>query len=256
MQFKDIIGHDENNRLTCVSISNKKESELKEPQNNTTPVYRYAVIRDSYGENVAKNVAKLLEKAIKESGDVKGTTVSKLAKFPIDDDLIKFCQTEKIKEKLDLIRNHAGFIDFVKLKNKSVDELDIKDTLKLIQEYITSLINKGEKMPSYTKYGRFACKIGEQASQSTVHKKNKQINFESPGIKYFVDVKQFEKDFINDTHDYVINSIKQSDKKLGFPKDGINGPHVQGYIDSVMIAMHFDSHIDNGDGKILLVEDV
>ena len=48
------------------------------------------------------------------------------------------------------------------------------------------------------------------------------------------------------------DSIKGADEKLGFPKDGKNGPHVQGYIGTVMDAMHFDSYIDGGDGKMIV----
>ncbi len=39
----------------------------------------------------------------------------------------------------------------------------------------------------------------------------------------------------------------------GYPdKDGNNGPHTRGYIDSVMDAMHFNGYIDGGDGKMVV----
>ena len=49
--------------------------------------------------------------------------------------------------------------------------------------------------------------------------------------------------------------MNDEDAKLGYPKDGKNGPNTQGYIDSVMHDMHIEDYImtpDGDDDKMLV----
>ena len=49
-----------------------------------------------------------------------------------------------------------------------------------------------------------------------------------------------------------MDEVAAADAEMGFPKDGVNGPHTKGYIGTVLDAMHFDSYIDGGDGKMII----
>ena len=61
-----------------------------------------------------------------------------------------------------------------------------------------------------------------------------------------------EKSVVTRAHGNVVKEITGEDAKLGYPKDGENGPNTKGYINTVMDAMHFNTYIDGGDGKVIV----
>ena len=56
----------------------------------------------------------------------------------------------------------------------------------------------------------------------------------------------------HEEHKKVVEEVTHADKEMGYPKDNKNGPHTQGYIDSVLDVLHFNTYIDGGDGKMIL----
>ena len=60
-----VVGQDENGRKFIVSVSNKKSSQLDDPQNNTTPNARFQVMKREFGEDVAKKVTLSINDGIK-----------------------------------------------------------------------------------------------------------------------------------------------------------------------------------------------
>ena len=93
-----------------------------------------------------------------------------------------------------------------------------------------------EKILEFEPYGKITTKIGEFTQTKKFQQENPSINFESSSIKKCMTIKQNEKDLVKNSHNKVVEDIKGEDEKLGFPKDGKNGTHVQGYIGTVMDA--------------------
>jgi hypothetical protein len=68
-----IVGEDENGRIMIISVSNKKGSDLEDPQNNTTPATRLRDIKEMFaddpeinGGEVAEEVAETIDEAIEQ----------------------------------------------------------------------------------------------------------------------------------------------------------------------------------------------
>ena len=245
------VGQDKKGRLHIVSISNKKGSDLKDPQNNTTPKARFEVIKDNYGSDVADSVTKSLDDGIERVSDTKQSAVKRGSDVKVSESIIKICETKEMSKYMDKLDGHGGFNKFIEDDGKKVDDLSTEDKLKLMQEYSKQLINDGKK-PAYEPYGKIWTKIGEFSRTKKFQNNNPSIDFDDESVNTSIQSKQDEKDAVNSAHKQVVKDITEADEKQGFPKDGKNGPHTQGYISTVMKAMHFDSYIDGGDGKMII----
>jgi len=245
------VGQDKKGRLHIVSISNKKGSDLKDPQNNTTPKARFEVIKDNYGSDVADSVTKSLDDGIERVSDTKQSAVKRGSDVKVSESIIKICETKEMSKYMEKLDGHGGFNKFVEDDGKKVDDLSTEDKLKLMQEYSKQLINDGKK-PAYEPYGKIWTKIGEFSRTKKFQNNNPSIDFDDESVNTSIQIKQDEKDAVNSAHKQVVKDITEADEKQGFPKDGKNGPHTQGYISTVMKAMHFDSYIDGGDGKMII----
>ena len=80
------VGVDSQGRTHIVHISNKKDDNLKDPHNNTTPAERFKVLKESYGEEVAQNVAGVMDESIKMVTEVREDTATASKEVEIDDD--------------------------------------------------------------------------------------------------------------------------------------------------------------------------
>ena len=107
-----IIGKDKNGRTHIVSISNKKGDDLKDPHNNTTPAMRLAIIKERYGDDVAKRVTDAIEEGIKKVSDTKQNAVQRSSELQVDDDLSKVCETKEMKPYIEKLNNHKKMIVF------------------------------------------------------------------------------------------------------------------------------------------------
>lgn len=245
------VGQDSEGRMSVVSISNKKGDDLRDPQNNTTPAKRFNIIKERFGQDVAKSVVKSIDDGIELVSDVKKAAVKSTNVIDIDENIVKVCELPQMKKYIDTLDGNAKFVKYVEEKGKSYDTLNIEDKLRLMQEHSSFLLANG-KNPAFEPYGKIMTKVGEFTQTKKFQQENPSINFESSSITQCITIKQNEKDAVKNSHNKVVEDIKGADEKLGFPKDGKNGPHVQGYIGTVMDAMHFDSYIDGGDGKMIV----
>ena len=105
-----VVGEDANGNMTVVSVSNKKDAALRDPQNNTTPAARFNTIKSQYGEKVAKRVVKSIDRGIKEVSDVKMATINKSNEVQIDDSYVAICDTPDMKKYMDKLKSNRGFI--------------------------------------------------------------------------------------------------------------------------------------------------
>ena len=237
--------------MCVVSISNKKGDDLKDPQNNTTPAKRFNIIKEQYGEEVAKSVVQSIDKGIETVSDVKQASVKATNVIDIDENIVKICELPEMKKYMDTLDGNSKFVKFVEDKGKDYSSLTTEEKLKFMQEHSNLLLASGKK-PAFEPYGKIMTKVGEFSLKKKFRNENPSINFETSSVSQCITIKENEKDAVKSSHNKVVEDIKGADEKLGFPKDGKNGPHVQGYIGTVMDAMHFDSYIDGGDGQMII----
>ena len=245
------VGQDSNGRMCVVSISNKKGDNLKDPQNNTTPANRFNIIKEQYGENVAKTVSDSLEEGIETVSDTKKSAIKSTNTIEIDESIVAVCELPEMKKYVDKLDNNKSFIKYAESKGRLISSLTTSEKLKLMQEHSEMILSTG-KSPAFEPYGKIMTKIGEFSQTKRFRDENSSIDFDSSSISRCITIKQTEKDAVTISHNKVVEDIKSADEKLGFPKDGKNGPHLQGYIETVLDAMHFDSYIDGGDGKMII----
>ena len=112
--------------------------------------------------------------------------------------------------------------------------------------------------PPYVPFGKIFIKVGEEAQKDKFWKDNPDLDRNGVGLQDSIDTKNNEKEVVKEAHDHVVNEITNEDQKEGFPKLDSNGQVVengkntQAYITTVMDAMHFNSYIDGGDGKMIV----
>ena len=100
------------------------------------------------------------------------------------------------------------------------------------------------KEVTYNSFGRLFTKLGEEAKKGDAPKKG-------GSLEQCITIKRTEQDAVSEAHQQVIKDVYDGDG--GRPKPGEdNGPHAQGYVNTVMDAMHFNSYIDGGDGKMVV----
>jgi hypothetical protein len=85
---KYVVGQDENGRKFIVSVSNKKSSQLDDPQNNTTPNARFQVMKREFGEDVAKKVTLSINDGIRMVTTVAKESLKSSVKVTVDDDFV------------------------------------------------------------------------------------------------------------------------------------------------------------------------
>ena len=301
------VGVDTNDppRTHIVSISNKKGSDLKDPQNNTTPAKRFNVIRDDFGKEVAETVTTSLSTNIKKVRETKMNASRGGTEVTVDDELIEGISKLDDKYKDDIDTPKSDYAKWLKkngitapsgkwpenakekleLRNRYVKERqaefdEANDRLyKVIEDgakptdsppptykdadgktrEVFQKKNKKEwadpKVPEYedtpksqevvyNSFGRLFTKLGEEAKIGAAPKKG-------GSLEKCIELKSTEQNAVSEAHQQVIKDVYDGDG--GRPKPGEdNGPHAQGYVNTVMDAMHFNSYIDGGDGKMIV----
>lgn len=275
------IGKDANGRTTIVSISNKKDSQLRDPQNNTTPAQRLRDIISGFGDKIAKNVSDVLNDGLQKVADASINTIRSQTKMVIDDNIVRICEEERMApymEKLDAKATAEGdqFFQFIQSSGKNWASLSTKEKLELMQEYANSrLYDKDGNSRLFTKeeqnedgevvevpyyimddgtekkltrgtsfppvglpfepFGKIAIKLGEfKASEETIR------------------IKTTEKELVTEVHTQITEELFKADADEGgyHPTDrpdADNGKNTQGYISSIMSAIHIDTYIDMDD---------
>jgi len=246
-----VVGEDEKGRMTIVSISNKKSSNLDDPQANTTPANRFKQIADQFGENVSKRVTDSLTSSIEDVSDAKMAGMKKGNQIVFDDEIAKVCDLPIMEKYMGKLNNHKGFNKYLESKGIKISELSTKEKLEKMQEYSKEQIEDGKK-PAYEPFGKIYTKIGEFTRTKKFEKNYPDIDVQSSeAIANCIDIKAQEKAVVEQSYKNVLSDIEAADKEEGYSGEE-NGPHKQGYIATVMKAMHFDSYIEQEDGSMII----
>jgi hypothetical protein len=250
-----VIGKDSEGRTTYMGISNKKDDQIRDPQNNSTPKKRFKQLEKKYGKEVAEGVTKSLEKNVQAVSDVKENTIKASSNITINDDYVAICDTTEMKSYLQKLRDNGKFRDYVKTKGMDPDEIGTKELLEEMNNHSKEIIEAGGS-PSYEPYGKIAIKVGEFAINGKFRKENPKLNFNGESIKAAEAIKQNEKNVVKDSHTSVVKELVEADRPGGYSDsnpDADNGKHQQGYISGVLDACHIDSYIDmdSDDGMLL-----
>ena len=250
-----VVGKDENGRTTYMGISNKKDDQIRDPQNNTTPKKRFKELEKQYGKEVAEGVTKSLEKSVQAVSEVKENTVKAASDIEINDDYVAICETKEMKPYLQKLRDNGKFRDYVKDKGMNPDKIGTKELLEEMNNHSKELVSAG-KSPSYEPYGKISIKVGEFAGNGKFKRENPNLNFDNESIKSAKNIKDTEKNVVKASHTSVVNDLVEADRPDGYSEDkpdADNGPHQQGYIGGVLDACHIDTYIDmdSDDGMLL-----
>ena len=251
-----VIGKDKEGRTTYLGISNKKGDALRDPQNNSTPAKRFKVLKEKFGEDVAKGVTDSLEKNLKRVEEVKQTTVKASSNLEITDEYVKLCETEELQPYVQKLREVGKFRDYLKAKNLDPDTIGTKELLIEMNNHARELLEAGKK-PSYGVYGKIAIKVGEFSIQDKFKKNNPKINFDDNAIVGAGQIKETEKQTVKESHQSFVSDLEKVDSPDGYSKDNPdadNGPHQQGYVGGVLDACHIDSYIDSDDDDGMLIQ--
>ena len=245
-----VVGQDSKGRTHIVSVSNKKGSDLRDPQNNTTPKKRFELIEQRQGKEVAQKVTTAIEDGIEQVSDTKMSAVKKGNDIKIDNSVIEICDTPEMKKYMDKLDSNKKFQEFVQSKGKDPSKLSTKEKLQAMQAHSKVLIAEGAK-PAYEPYGKVWTKMGEFTRTKNFQGKHPNIDYSSKSVQTSIDIKQSEKDAVTTAHQNVVDNIIKADGGPKKPGED-NGPHAQGYVDTVMDAMHFNTYIDGGDKKMIV----
>jgi len=250
-----VIGKDAEGRTTYMGISNKKDDQIRDPQNNTSPSKRFHELEAKYGPKVAKEVIKSLQENIKKVDEVKENTVKAASDIKITDDFVAVCESEEMKPYIKKLRESSKFRTHLKKNGLDPDKMNTKELLIAMNAHSKKLAGEGKRV-SYTTYGKIAIKVGEFAADSKFKRDNPKLNFNDESVKASVKIKQTEKDVVKSSHTAAVNDLIEADKPDGYSKDNPdadNGPHQAGYIGGVLDACHIDTYIDmdSDDGMLL-----
>jgi len=238
------VGFDKKGRTTVFSITNKKQDDLQDIWGNTTPEYALNLIKDSFGPKVSNKVVEVIEDGILKVSNSKKATTRMFSALKLNDDFVAICDTPQMKKYMGQLKSHKKFNQWM-VDNK-YNPTETKEWLVLAQKYA-----KVNEDAPYEPFGKFVHKVGELAQVGPFVRKHTEINFESSAVKKSVQNKNDEKELTAAVHRDVVDSITEADKADGYPKkDGVNGPHTQAYLTTVMHSMHFDLMVENFDGNL------
>ena len=281
-----IVGKTKDGKTSIISVSNKKGSNMKDPQNNTTPRARFGVIKTGLGTEVAQEVTETLDEAIETVSEVLNVTRKETGNLQNPSDLQEYTKnaiSNKRRKELCKKGNQtsgrgSSLGRWLQENEPGVNWDDVcngKDDGKLLE--IIGKYNKDEEWhaqkgngtPAYDPFSKVFIKIGEEVKQKnltqwkrdnpgrSVDDYNKERKAELESKSDLTDeercelMKLREQEAVNESHASVLKSLDEADK--GNPNtrpdnpNGENGPHARGYIRSVMGALHFDRYITMDD---------
>ena len=275
------IGKDKNGRTAVVSISNKKDSQARDPQNNTTPAQRLRFVKGVFGKEISQKVSNVIDNGVDRVSNAAAETVRSQSKMGIDDDVVRMCEDDRMAPYMGVLDDKATdgkhrFSKFLMAKGKDWNSLSTKEKLELMQEYTNSRLydesgnsriiaksyedengevvdgtfyidDNGKEVGPIKSLG--AGQIGlpfEPFGKIAIKLGEFGTNDETKKIK------KTEKDLVTEVHTEVTNELFNADSTEGgyHPEqrpDADNGKNTQAYILGTMKAMHIDSYIDMDD---------
>jgi hypothetical protein len=248
------VGFDKNGRTCVFSITNKKQDNLADIWGNTTPAYMLNIIKNQFDPKVAIKVVKVIDAGIVDVSDAKMATNREFANFKIDSNFLKVLETPELKKYTTALKTDKKFNAWLKEKmGKKYPPTKLLGWMASAQQYVQSQLDAGEN-PSYEKFGKLLTKVGELGQKSTyIRKYQDNIKFNTAGIQAAVENKNSEKELTAKVHKNVVRAIESADKALKtWPgkEKGINGPHKQAYLTTVIHSMHLDLMITNYDKRL------
>ena len=281
-----VVGEDNQGRMAIVSVTNKADSALKDPHNNTTPANRLAVLEGKYDEKTQKVVIGAIKEGIKRVTTVTEETKNNSAKIEVDESFAKLARIagstyfkkiddkakkptrikDKKNDRFGLPRQGFEFGCWLEDKGisaKDYDSLDDAQRIKLVQQFMGDSEWREENQTGGVTYDPFAklfIKVGEvdtgghrQLLKVRAEAEKQGIDLTASNLRECGDIKRNEQGAVKETHEKVVNTIYDADKKDGFPKTDANGnvvengPAAKAYIDTVLDSLHFTSYIDFDD---------
>jgi len=276
-----VIGKDKNGRTAIVSISNKKDSQVRDPQNNTTPAQRLRFIKSTFGEQIADNVAKVIDSGVEKVSNAAADTIRSQSKLVIDDDIVKVCEEGRMAPYMGALDDKATdgkhrFSKFLMNMGKDWKSLSTKEKLELMQSYTNTrlydesgnsrIISKsytdddGEVVDGTFYMGDDGKEVGPINSLGAAQIGLPFEPFGKISIKLgefgandeTKRIKKTEKDLVTEVHTEVTNELFRADsEENGYhPEqrpDADNGKNTQAYILGTMKAMHIDTYVDMDD---------
>ena len=279
-----IMGKTKDGETIIISVSNKKNSNMKDPQNNTTPRKRFQVMKDSFGEDVSKEVMDTMNRNIDKVSKVQQVTREESGKLENPSDLKEHSETAiSSKRRKDICKkgnkksgrgssfgrwlekNKPG-VDFDKMCGGENDG----ELLKVMGEYnADGDWHEENGNPPYDPFSKAFIKVGESVKQKNLtlwKRENPDKNADDYVSERKAELEQKEnltdeercelmklreQEAVNESHADVIKSINEADS--GNPDtrpdnpDGENGSHAQAYVRTVMDALHFNKYINMDD---------
>ncbi len=105
-----VVGRDENGRTYIVSISNKKDSNMNDPQANTTPAARFEVMKEEFGVKTAQTVTSAIDDGIKKVTTVAEKTRKSSSQVEVDDDFATLAEAVSPK-RMKVMDEKATMVD-------------------------------------------------------------------------------------------------------------------------------------------------
>ena len=281
-----IMGKTKDGETIIISISNKKGSNMRDPQNNTTPRKRFQIIKDAFGENVSKELTDTMDRSIDKVSKVQQVTREESGKLENASDLEEHSDVAISKNRRNDIcakgkKKEGRGSSFGRWMQKNYPDVDFDEMcggkndgrlLEIMGEYNADSdwhAKKENGDPPYDPFSKVYIKIGEKLSGENFVKWRR----ENPGKDkedYISErkreleqkenltneercelMKLREQEAVNEAHADVIKSINEADSGNSDTRpdnpDGENGPHAQAYIRTVMDALHFNKYINMDD---------
>jgi len=281
-----IMGKTKDGETIIISISNKKGSNMRDPQNNTTPRKRFQIIKDAFGENVSKELTDAMDRNIDKVSKVQQVTREESGKLENASDLEEHSDIAISKSRRGDIcdkgkKKEGRGSSFGRWIQKNYPDVDFDEMcggkndgrlLEIMGEYNADSdwhAKKENGDPPYDPFSKVYIKIGEKLSGENFVKWRR----ENPGKDkedYISErkreleqkenltneercelMKLREQEAVNEAHADVIKSINEADSGNSDTRpdnpDGENGPHAQAYIRTVMDALHFNKYINMDD---------
>jgi len=278
-----VVGRDENGRTFIVSVSNKKGSDMSDPQANTTPSARFEVMKKDFGTETAQTVTTAIDDGIKKVTTVTEETKKSSTKVEVDDDFVNVAEVaapkrvkqigergnkrKRSKEGKPRAGSELGcYLEDNGISDDDWNKMSTKEKIKKTQEFMgdDKWHGKNGTKVSYDPYGKLFIKVGEVDTgghrslnkvRAELEKRGQSSSLESKSVKDSGQIKKTEQNSVKDAHQGVVNKVTEADKEQGYPKDGKNGPHTQAYVNTVIDAMHYNTYIDmedDEDDKVLV----
>lgn len=273
--------------LTSVyHISNKKDDELKDPQNNTTPAKRLENYDESakeagFSSEQAQIINTAQNRALAAVVDIDAIATNAWTQLTPEDikliasiaDRLPSKSQSDVKPKyLDALRGDRDFRSFLDSKSKKpeersidADSLPTRELLKMATMYAGEIM-QGDSSELSAHFSKFIIKVG-QLTQSIFDKKGwspdkiaaalgnnysvseiEQI-LHSPTMKMLANVKEEHAAGLAGIHKGFIEELHKADgTEIGH--DGDNGPAVETYVRGTIKSLHLDTYIRDSDNKI------